>query len=147
MEQSAPYTHLTAALKGLLLTASQIVQDIVAIAKLETRLAGINLVFIVLLIFTSSLICFAIWLSFLLAAAFGLQHLGFSWPMILLQVAGLNILLLVLVGWVIKRCIKNLSFTATRRQLSTNPLLSQGQHYVKTTQETNPIAGSESPLA
>ncbi|MDF2866871.1 MAG: hypothetical protein K0S11_341 [Gammaproteobacteria bacterium] len=127
MQQTASYENLSTALKELLLTFSQIIQEIVAIARLETRLAGISLFFMVLLLFTSSLLCFAIWLSLLLAAVFWLLQLGFSWPIVLLQLAGVNFLLLLFVGWAIKRCFRNLLFTATRKQLAANSLINQGQ--------------------
>ncbi len=126
MQQTAPYEDLSAALKGLLLTFSQVIREITAIARLETRLAGISLFLMILLLFISGLLCFAIWLSLLLAVFFGLLHLGFSWPIVLLQLAGANLLLLGLVAWTIKRCFKNLMFTATRKQLAVHSLINQG---------------------
>lgn len=126
MRQTAPYEDLSAALKGLLSSFSQIIQEVTAIARLETRLAGISLFLMILLLFISSLLCFAVWLSLLLAVFFALLDFGFSWPMVLLQLAGANLVLLGLVVWTIRRCFKNLMFTATRKQLAAHSLIKQG---------------------
>lgn len=137
MAQTITDQNLSSSLKALAANFSQVLLEILAIAKLETRLAGISLFAIVLLLFISSLLCFAIWLSLLLAAVGELLRLGFSWPMVLLQLAGLNLVLLILAGWGIKRCGKNLLFTATRRQINSNPFTNKGQAHVETTQETD----------
>lgn len=136
MEQTAKFSDITLALKGLCLNLSHIVGEITAIAKLETRMASISLGAIFLMLLLSSFLCLAIWLCGLSALCIGLSQLGFSWPAILLQAAGVNLLLLVILGLAIKRCSKNLAFSATRRQLSRQPVLEQETLH-ESTQETN----------
>jgi uncharacterized membrane protein YqjE len=139
MEQTAKFSDTALALKGLWLNLSHIIGEITAIAKLETRIASMSLVAIFIMLLLSSFLCLAIWLCGLSALCIWLFQLGFSWPAVLLQAAGLNVLLLVILGLAIKRCSKNLAFSATRRQLSRQPILEQERLH-ESTQETNTTA-------
>lgn len=137
MQQTASFNQLSASIKGLIISIGQMAEDITAIAKLETKLAGMSLLYITVLLFFGSILCFSIWFTVLLAVGMWLLHLGYTWPLVLLSITVVNLVLLLWIGWVIKRSAKHLRFTATRRQLHANPLNLQGTHYAKPSEETN----------
>jgi|GEM_PF-1856222 len=137
MQSMPDQSDLLASVKGFGLTISQILQETLKVIQLETRLAGISLFSIILMLFVASMLCLAIWLSLMLAIGVWLVQLGINWAVVFLLIAGANLLLLLAVGWGIKLCGKNLQFKATRRQLKANPFSKQGQSHAEP-EEANP---------
>lgn len=140
MQENTNFSDLKITLKTTLLMATKLVQDILAIAKLETKLAAMSFFTIIVLFFVCIMLCFATWLALLIGLTIFLLHSGYSWPWVLLQVAGFNIILLGFSVWVMKRCAKNLFFSATRKQFQKHSLIGKGDKYAKQSEETNPIA-------
>lgn len=95
----------------------EIATDIVNVATLEYRLAKRSLSLLVLVVPFMGLSLLGFWLFFLFAASQFLTEAGLSQSLSFLSVAGLNIVLLVMLRFIIKYLVANLYFKVTRRQL------------------------------
>ena len=91
--------------------------NIINLAALEGRLAGISLISIAGLLLLAGFLTFAAWLTLLVAGAIWLTSLHITLITALFIITLFNLLLLVPVGLLIKYYFQRLFFPATRRQL------------------------------
>lgn len=140
MQAQVKLSDLRKIFKISLLTAGKWLQDIMVVARLETKLAAMSLLTIAVLFLVSIILCFAVWLALLIGLAILLLDLGYSWPWVLLQITGFNLVLLGITLLIMRRCFKDLFFSATRRQFKKNTLTTTGDSYAAQSEETNPAA-------
>ena len=94
-----------------------LIADIVKIFNLETALAKKSFTKIIACILLAAVILFSTWLSLLGLLLLCLIQLHFSWLISVSAIAGLNILILLIIIFIILRLMTNLSFSATRKQI------------------------------
>lgn len=95
-----------------------LISDIVKIFHLETALAKKSLSKIIACILLAAIILFSTWLSLLGLLLLYLIQLHYSWLIAVSAIAVLNIFILLIIIFIIMRLMGNLSFSATRRQIS-----------------------------
>ena len=85
------------------------------ITVLETRLAALNFVLIVVVAVASGLLLATAWIAFFAAIVAVFHELGLSWSAALLLMAAINLVLAVAGGYAIYRMSNNLLFKAIRK--------------------------------
>ena len=108
---------LFGALAGAFVSARQVLGNFVELITLETRRAGLTLMWMVALGATAAILIVTAWFCFMAAIALWLVALGMTWAGAIVLVALVN---LVAAGVVVFFCVmlsRNLLFPATRRQL------------------------------
>lgn len=92
--------------------------DIFKIFHLETALAKKSFSKIIFCILLAAVILFSTWLSLLGLLLVYLIQLHYSWLISVSAIAVLNLIILLIIVFIIMRLMGNLSFSATRRQIS-----------------------------
>lgn len=117
MQTEDTNTSIRSNISQLLQTLTQTVGNIVSLAALEGRLAGISLISIMGLLLLAGFLTLAAWLTLLVAGAIWLTSLHINLITALFIITVFNLLLLIPVGLLIKYYFQRLFFPATRRQL------------------------------
>lgn len=92
-------------------------RNLSSLVGMEARLAGKTLVVLVMLAIMGGIVLASVWLCLL--AMFFIYLTANHWTPLqsLALLLGLNIVLLCIIGFVMSKCKKNLTFPETRRQL------------------------------
>lgn len=98
-------------------SAVEIASNTLALALLEARLAGKSLAAILGYLLILALLIMVVWLFSMAALAAWLIFLGINAAVALVSIAALNLLCICLVLAIGKKMQRNLTFSATRRQL------------------------------
>ncbi|MDB6061187.1 MAG: hypothetical protein JWM78_1290 [Verrucomicrobiaceae bacterium] len=85
------------------------------IAVLETRLAALSFVLILIIGIASGLLLASAWIALFAAIVTWFHALGLSWPISLLLMAGINFFLAIVGCYAIYRMSNNLMFRAIRK--------------------------------
>lgn len=96
----------------------KLIREVVELVNLEAVLAKKSLIKIIGLCAVAVVILFSTWFSVLGLLLLFLVQLHFSWLMAISVIVALNVLLLFIVIIAIMQLKKNLTFPATRRQIS-----------------------------
>ena len=107
-------SQITSSLKDNILS---IFRDIAELFALESRLASKSIGKILGLMIVIALLIATTWFLLVAAGTALLINLGLDWHTALFGMAGLNLLLIGVLGCLIKSYFRNLHFSATRRQL------------------------------
>lgn len=99
-------------------TYFKLISDVFKIFNLESLLAKKSLIKIIILALFAGVILFSTWLSLLGLLLIYLIQLHYGWIISMSAIALLNILILLIIVFIIMRLKNNLSFSATRRQIS-----------------------------
>src|SRR5690606_11909745 len=86
-----------------------------SIAILETRLAALSFVLILMLGVASGLLLASAWIALFAAVVTWFHAMGLSWPIALLLMAGINLLLAAISAYAIYRMSNNMMFRAIRQ--------------------------------
>lgn len=113
--EDAASPPLTQALHNWVTSLRVVFGRLLSIAVLETRLAALNFVLILIIGVASGLLLASAWIA-LFAAIIGWFHgLGLSWPLAFLLMAAINFLLAAIGGYAIYRMSNNLLFKTLRQ--------------------------------
>jgi uncharacterized membrane protein YqjE len=96
----------------------KLISDVIKIVNLEAILAKKSFVRIIILTMLAGTILFSTWLSLLGLLLLYLIKLNYSWLLAMSAITLLNVIILFIIFIVIMQLKKNLSFSATRRQIS-----------------------------
>jgi len=93
------------------------IHHLTSLVGMEARLAGRSLIILVMLSIVGGILLAAIWICVL--AMFYIYLIAWHWSplQILALITVLNIVLLFIIGWVMSKFKRNLTFPETRRQL------------------------------
>ena len=106
---------LTQALQQWLGSLRIVFGRLLNIAVLETRLAALSFVGIVVIGVASGLLLASAWIALLAATVSWFHALGLSWQMALLLMAAINFLLAAAGGYAVYRLSNNMLFTTIRK--------------------------------
>ncbi len=108
---------LLGALAGAFASARQVLGNFVELITLETRRAGLTLMWMVALGAMAAILIAAAWFCFMAAFALWLVSLGMTWAGAIALVSLVNLLAAGVVVFFCVMLSRNLLFPATRRQL------------------------------
>lgn len=114
-QSTAPQPPLTQALQQWLGSLRTVVGRLLNIAVMETRLAALSFVWIVVIGVASGLLLASAWIALLAAAVSWFHALGLSWQMALLLMATINLLLAAAGGYTVYRLSNNMLFKTIRQ--------------------------------
>lgn len=119
---------LMPALKILVQAYVKRLSELAHLINLETQLAKKTLFFMLVLSFCLCCLVLSSWFCLLVVAFFGLMVLHLSELQAALLLLLFNFILLAAVGLLIFKMKKNLTFPATRQQLTTHFFTPEGHH-------------------
>jgi uncharacterized membrane protein len=131
-EDNAP-PALTQALQQWLESLRVVLARLLNIAALETRLAALNFVLILIVGVASGLLLASAWIALFAAIVSWFHTLGLSWPLALLLMAAINFLLAAAGGYAIYRMSNNLLFKTIRRFILATDLSMESEDGVSPT--------------
>lgn len=114
-QSTATQPPLTQALQQWLGSLRTVVGRLLNIAVMETRLAALSFVLIVVIGVASGLLLASAWIALLAAAVSWFHALGLSWQMALLLMAAINFLLAAAGGYAVYRLSNNMLFKTIRQ--------------------------------
>jgi uncharacterized membrane protein len=112
--QTVPQPALTQALQQWLGSLRVALGRLFNIAVLETRLAALSFVLILVIGVASGLLLASAWIALLAAVVSWFHALGMSWQMALLLMAAINFVLAAVGGYAIYRLSNNMLFKTIR---------------------------------
>jgi uncharacterized membrane protein len=112
--QTATQPPLTQALQQWLGSLRIALGRLFSIAVLETRLAALSFVLILIIGVASGLLLASAWIALLAAVVSWFHALGMSWQMALLLMAAINFVLAAVGGYAIYRLSNNMLFKTIR---------------------------------
>jgi uncharacterized membrane protein YqjE len=108
-------------LSGTLASARRVISDFLELLSLETRRAGLTLVWMVACGAVAAILVAAAWLGLMAALALWAVSLGIPWGTAVTLVSLANLLAAAIMTSVCIRKSRDLLFPATRRQLDAKP--------------------------
>jgi len=102
-------------------SARRVVSDFLELLALETRRAGLTLVWMVACGAVAAILVVTAWLGFMAALALWAVSIGFPWGAAVTVISLANLLAAAIMTSVCVRKSRDLLFTATRRQLEAKP--------------------------
>jgi len=102
-------------------SARRVISDFLELLALETRRAGLTLVWMVACGAVAAILAVTAWLGFMAALALWAVSLGFPWGAAVIAISLANLLAAAIMTSVCIRKSRDLLFSATRRQLETIP--------------------------
>lgn len=111
----AELPSLTQALQQWTTSLRVLLGRLFSIAVLETRLAALSFVMILIVGVASGLLLASAWIALFAGIVTWFHALGLSWPLALLLMAGINFLLAALGAYAIYRMSNNLLFRTIRQ--------------------------------
>lgn len=106
---------------GTFASARRVVSDFLELLALETRRAGLTLVWMVACGAAAAILAVTAWLGFMAALALWAVSIGFPWGAAVTVISLANLLAAAIMTSVCVRKSRDLLFTATRRQLEAKP--------------------------
>ena len=122
--QSPPHGVLEE-LSDTFASARRVLSDFLELLSLETRRAGLTLVWMVTCGAVAAILVVAAWLGFMAALALWAVSLGISWVTAVTVISSANLLAAAIVTSVCIRMSRDLLFPATRGQLEAKPTQSE----------------------
>jgi uncharacterized membrane protein YqjE len=101
----------------LLKNAINIGSDLINLILLETEAASKSLIKIIGICLAIGLLVFTLWLLLQAVIVIWLINMGYSWLVALLSLVGINVLSIMGMACLLRRCGKHIAFMSTRRQL------------------------------
>jgi len=102
-------------------SARRVISDFLELLALETRRAGLTLVWMVACGAVAAILVVTAWLGFMAALAMWVVSLGSSWGAVVTVISLANLLAATIMMSVCVRKSRDLLFSATRRQLEAKP--------------------------
>jgi len=118
--ESLPHSVLDE-VSGTFASARRVVSDFLELLALETRRAGLTLVWMVACGAVAAILVVTAWLGFMAALALWAVSLGFPWGAAVTVISLANLLAAAITTSVCIRKSRDLLFTSTRRQLEAKP--------------------------
>ena len=112
-------------LSGTFASARRVISDFLELLSLETRRAGLALVWMVACGAVAAILVVTAWLGLMAALALWAVYLGISWVTAVTVISLVNLLAAVIVTYVCIRMSRDLLFPATRGQLEAKPTQSE----------------------
>ena len=104
-------------MRGLLRSGQRLLHSYALLAVLDVRRATVQLTWLIASGVLIAVLVVTAWLGLITALVTWLAGQDFSWPVILLIAAGLNLLFAGVLGWRMKDLVTEMPFAATLRQL------------------------------
>lgn len=102
-------------------SARRVISDFLELLALETRRAGLTLVWMVACGAVAAILVVTAWLGFMAALALWAVSLGFPWGAAVTVISLANLAVATIMTSVCVRTSRDLLFSATRRQLEAKP--------------------------
>jgi len=122
--KSPPHSVLDE-LSGAFASARRVISDFLELLSLETRRAGLALVWMVACGVVAAILVVTAWLGFMAALALWFVSLGIPWATAVIVISLANLLAAAIMTSVCMRMSRGLLFSATRRQLEAKPTQSE----------------------
>lgn len=119
LEQTLNHDRADATPGNLTQALLTFISDALTLLVLEGRLAIISLIVMLAVGVFAAVLLVSVWLFLLATIAVGLVAVGWPWAVVLLFMAGINLVLVLICALVIRRLSGNVLFSATRRSLRT----------------------------
>lgn len=133
---------LTQALQQWLGSLRIVLGRLLNIAVLETRLAALSFVWIVVIGVASGLLLASAWIALLAATVSWFHALGLSWQMALLLMAAINFLLAASGGYAVYRLSNNMLFKTIRTFILATEIDDDSDTAAVASRENEPTARS-----
>ena len=121
----SPPQSVLGELSGTFASARQFISDFLELLSLETRRAGLTLVWMVACGAVVAILVVTAWLGFMAALALWIVSLGVPWVTAVIGISSANLLAAAIVISACMRMSRDLLFSATRRQLEAHPTQSK----------------------
>jgi hypothetical protein len=108
-------------------SARRVISDFLELLSLETRRAGLTLVWMVACGAVAAILAVTAWLGVMAALALWAVSLGISWEIAVAAISLANLLAAVIIALACMRMSRDLLFSATRRQLEAKPTRSDSR--------------------
>jgi uncharacterized membrane protein YqjE len=124
-EARSPPRGVLDELSGTFASARRVISDFLELLSLETRRAGLTLVWMVACGTVAAILIVTAWFGFMAALALWAVSLGIPWVAAVTVIASANLLAAAIVASACMRMSRDLLFPATRRQLEATPARSE----------------------